>query len=84
MNIFLVSKKAKVPVPYKIQFKVENIHIIRRSDARLAWSYVVFIMKDKRTEPALHFHNGGIQEMISCLQRYIWLTRYLKKTLTTL
>ncbi|XP_066923343.1 TBC1 domain family member 15-like [Clytia hemisphaerica] len=63
------------PVPYKITFNVEQIHSIRRSDPKLAWSYVLFYMKDHRSQPALHFHNGGIQEMISCLQRYIWLTR---------
>ncbi|XP_047125830.1 TBC1 domain family member 15 isoform X1 [Hydra vulgaris] len=59
----------------QIQFDVKDIHSMRRSDPRLAWSYVVFILKDKTTHPALHFHNGGINEMISCLQRFIWLMR---------
>lgn len=61
--------------PYRILFNVEEIHSIRRSDPKLAWSYVLFIMKDGSMQPALHYHSGDIQEMISMLQRYIWLTR---------
>ncbi|XP_057312589.1 TBC1 domain family member 15-like [Hydractinia symbiolongicarpus] len=61
--------------PYKVSFDVEKIHSIRRSDPRLAWSYIVFILKDGSTQPALHFHGGGIKNLISTLQRYIWLTR---------
>jgi len=64
------------PAPYMVQFDVANIISIRRSDPKLAWSYVLFTMKDGRSQPALHFHSGGIDEMISMLQRYIWLTRY--------
>jgi len=68
--------KEKVSLnPYVIHFNVEDISSIRRSDPRLAWSYVLFVMKDEHTQPALHFHSGGIKEMISMLQRYIWLTR---------
>ena len=58
-----------------IRFSVMMLHSIRRSDPRLAWSYAVFILKDGSTQPALHFHSGGIKNMISSLQRYIWLTR---------
>jgi len=60
---------------YKLGFNVTDIQSIRRSDPRLAWSYAVFVLKDGSTQPALHFHNGGIKQMISSLQRYIWLTR---------
>ena len=61
---------------YRIHFKATMLHSIRRSDPRLAWPYAVFILKDGTTQPALHFHSGGITAMISQLQRYIWLTRY--------
>jgi len=60
---------------YKLGFNVTDIQSIRRSDQRIAWSYAVFVLKDGSTQPALHFHNGGIKQMISSLQRYIWLTR---------
>ena len=60
---------------YRINFKVTKLLSIRRSDPKLAWPYAVFILKDGTTQPALHFHSGGITSMISRLQRYIWLTR---------
>ena len=60
---------------YRIHFKVTKLHSIRRSDPKLAWPYAVFILKDGTTQPALHFHSGGITAMISRLQRYIWITR---------
>lgn len=60
---------------YRINFKVTKLLSIRRSDPKLAWPYAVFILKDGTTQPALHFHSGGITGMISRLQRYIWLTR---------
>ncbi|EDO50033.1 predicted protein, partial [Nematostella vectensis] len=56
-------------------FNTRELNSIRRSDPKLAWSYVVFMLKDSTTLPALHFHSGGIQAMIRTLQRYIWLTR---------
>eukprot|EP00794_Sanderia_malayensis_P012824 gene12824-14140_t len=65
------SKKHK----YSIHFKATELNSIRRSDPKLAWPYAVFILKDGTTQPALHFHSGGITAMISQLQRYIWLTR---------
>ncbi|KXJ10468.1 TBC1 domain family member 17 [Exaiptasia diaphana] len=60
---------------YAIHFNINELHSIRRSDPKLAWSYVVFILKDSTTLPALHFHSGGIQNLIQNLQRYVWLTR---------
>ncbi|KAL9984661.1 hypothetical protein ACROYT_G006982 [Oculina patagonica] len=60
---------------YAIYFNTADLHSIRRSDPRLTWSYAVFILKDGTTLPALHFHSGGISEMVRRLQRYIWLTK---------
>ena len=60
---------------YAIHFNVSELHSIRRSDPKLAWSYAVFMLKNGTTQPALHFHSGGISEMIRHLQRYVWITR---------
>ena len=56
---------------------MNDLQSIRRSDTRLAWSYAIFVLKDGSTVPALHFHSGGINQLISALQRFIWLTRYV-------
>lgn len=62
--------------PLAIHMNVKEIHSIRKSNQRMAWSYVMFNLKNNSKLPALHFHSGGMQEMISTLQRYIWLTKY--------
>lgn len=67
--------KAVLREKYRIHFKVTKLHSMRRSDPKLAWPYAIFILKDGTTQPALHFHSGGITALISHLQRYIWLTR---------
>ena len=71
----ICSSKKDENHQYRVSFDVQEIQYIRRSDTRLAWSYIVVILKDGSTQPALHFHNGGIKQLISRLQRYIWLTR---------
>ncbi|PFX32122.1 TBC1 domain family member 15 [Stylophora pistillata] len=70
-----VHYKKKRKSMYAIHFNVTELHSIRRSDPKLAWSYAVFMLKNGTTQPALHFHSGGISEMIRRLQRYIWITR---------
>ena len=69
------THKKKRRSKYAIYFNTADLHSIRRSDPKLTWSYAVFILKDGTTLPALHFHSGGISEMIRRLQRYIWLTK---------
>lgn len=69
------AHKKKRRSKYAIHFNTADLHSIRRSDPKLTWSYAVFILKDGNTLPALHFHSGGISEMIRRLQRYIWLTK---------
>lgn len=69
------SSKKDENCQYRVSFDVQEIQYVRRSDTKLAWSYLVFILKDGSTQPALHFHDGGINDLISRLQRYIWLTR---------
>lgn len=69
------APKKKRRSKYAIHFNTAELHSIRRSDPKLAWSYAVFILKDGTTLPALHFHSGGISELVRRLQRYIWLTR---------
>ena len=70
------APKRKRRSKYAIHFNTADLHSIRRSDPKLTWSYAVFILKDGTTLPALHFHSGGISEMVRRLQRYIWLTKW--------
>ena len=60
---------------YTLEFNTSNLHSIRRSDSKFHWHYLVFILKDGATLPALHFHSGGTREFIQHLSRYIWLTK---------
>lgn len=69
------TSKRKRRSKYAIFFDTAELHSIKRSDPKLGWSYAVFILKDGTTLPALHFHSGGISELIRRLQRYIWITK---------
>ncbi|XP_015747685.1 PREDICTED: TBC1 domain family member 17-like [Acropora digitifera] len=68
------TSKRKRRSKYAIFFDTAELHSIKRSDPKLGWSYAVFILKDGTTLPALHFHSGGISELIDHLQRYICIT----------
>ncbi|XP_015756746.1 PREDICTED: TBC1 domain family member 15-like [Acropora digitifera] len=71
------TSKRKRRSKYAIFFDTAELHSIKRSDPKLGWSYAVFILKDGTTLPALHFHSGGISELIRRLQRYIWITNFM-------
>ncbi|KAJ8245350.1 hypothetical protein GJAV_G00269830 [Gymnothorax javanicus] len=41
---------------------------------REGWSYLVLSLKDDSALPALHFHQGGSDDFLDCLRRYVLLS----------
>ncbi|XP_064628658.1 TBC1 domain family member 15-like isoform X2 [Lineus longissimus] len=61
-----------------IKFDVTDLKSFRRSKPSLGWSYLIFILKDGTTYPALHFHQGGTKILIKELERYLAIKRSAK------
>ena len=56
---------------YIINFKVTELKSFKRSKPHLGWSYIIFIMQDGTTYPALHFHRGGTKNFIEQIKQYL-------------
>ncbi|XP_078000434.1 TBC1 domain family member 15-like isoform X2 [Glandiceps talaboti] len=60
---------------YAMKFYLNDLRSIKRSKPSLGWSYLLFVLKDGVTLPALHFHEGGSKEMMRNIERYVNITR---------
>ncbi|XP_070579778.1 TBC1 domain family member 15-like [Ptychodera flava] len=60
---------------YAMSFPLTDLRSIKRSKPSLGWSYLLFVLKDGVTLPALHFHEGGSKEMMRRIQFYVTITR---------
>ncbi|CAH1250004.1 TBC1D15 [Branchiostoma lanceolatum] len=60
---------------YAINFSLSELKSIRRSSPSLGWSYLLFVLKDGATLPALHFHEGGSKAMMKAMEKYVSITR---------
>ncbi|XP_078583275.1 TBC1 domain family member 15-like isoform X5 [Branchiostoma floridae x Branchiostoma japonicum] len=60
---------------YAINFSLLELKSIRRSSPSLGWSYLLFVLKDGATLPALHFHEGGSKAMMKAMEKYVSITR---------
>ena len=56
---------------YIINFDIKDLKSFKRSKPNLGWSYIIFILKDGTTYPALHFHKGGTKNFIEQLKHYM-------------
>lgn len=54
-----------------INFELDELKSFRRSPQGCSWSYLVLILADGTTLPALHFHEGGSKSFILELQNYV-------------
>lgn len=52
---------------------LSELQSIRRSRPGLGWSYLIFISRDGRSLPALHFHRGGSKALLRALCKYLIL-----------
>uniref|UniRef100_A0A8C4QT28 TBC1 domain family member 15 n=1 Tax=Eptatretus burgeri TaxID=7764 RepID=A0A8C4QT28_EPTBU len=58
-------------------FSLSDLKSIRKNKPGLGWSYLIFIIRDGTSFPALHFHHGGSRALLTALRRYVALTSSL-------
>ncbi|XP_053318943.1 TBC1 domain family member 15 [Spea bombifrons] len=54
-------------------FSLTDLKSIKQNKAGMGWSYFVFCLKDDVVLPALHFHQGGSELLLECLEKYVVL-----------
>ncbi|XP_046581364.1 TBC1 domain family member 15-like isoform X1 [Haliotis rubra] len=72
-----VSMNAKMDArrKYNISFDVLDLKSFKRSAPNHGWAYIIFILKDGTTYPALHFHNGGSKALLRDLEQFVHIRR---------
>ncbi|XP_071187830.1 TBC1 domain family member 15-like [Salvelinus alpinus] len=68
------------PIPEKSKgsrlfFRLRDLASVRVKEE--GWSYLVFTLRDRNMGvelPALHFHQGGSEDFLDCLRKYMLLT----------
>ena len=60
---------------YNISFDLLDLKSFKRSAPNHGWAYIIFILKDGTTFPALHFHNGGSKALLKELEKFIHIRR---------
>lgn len=72
-----VSMNAKMDSrrKYNISFDILDLKSFKRSAPNHGWAYIIFILKDGTTFPALHFHNGGSKALLKELENFITIRR---------
>lgn len=72
----IVNMKAELRKKYNICFDILDLKSFKRSAPNHGWAYIIFILKDGTTFPALHFHNGGSKALLQQFGKYIHIKRY--------
>ncbi|XP_040199922.1 TBC1 domain family member 15 [Rana temporaria] len=54
-------------------FSLTDLKSIKQNKEGMGWSYFVFCLKDDVILPALHFHQGGSELLLECLEKYVVL-----------
>ncbi|KAG8439694.1 hypothetical protein GDO86_005750 [Hymenochirus boettgeri] len=54
-------------------FSLTDLKSIKQNKEGMGWSYFVFCLKDDVVLPALHFHQGGSNLLLECLEKYVML-----------
>ncbi|KAH9508635.1 hypothetical protein Btru_049488 [Bulinus truncatus] len=72
-----VSMNAKMDArrKYNISFDVLDLKSFKRNAPNNGWAYIIFILKDGTTFPALYFHNGGSKALLKELESFIHIRR---------
>ena len=60
---------------YNVSFDLLDLKSFKRNAPNHGWAYIIFILKDGTTYPALHFHNGGSKAMLQQFGKYIHIKR---------
>lgn len=70
-----LNMKAELRKKYNICFDILDLKSFKRSAPNHGWAYIIFILKDGTTFPALHFHNGGSKALLQQFGKYIHIKR---------
>lgn len=60
---------------YNLSFDVMDLKSFKRSAPNHGWAYIIFILKDGTTYPAVHFHNGGSKALLKELEKFVHIRR---------
>ena len=62
---------------YNLSFDVLDLKSFKRSAPNHGWAYIIFILKDGTTYPAVHFHNGGSKALLKELEKFVHIRRWV-------
>ncbi|KAM9313082.1 TBC1 domain family member 15 [Gastrophryne carolinensis] len=68
-----VQNPANIPSKWSFLFSLTDLKSIKQNKEGMGWSYFVFCLKDDVILPALHFHQGGGELLLECLEKYVVL-----------
>jgi len=72
LELVEMKTKASQQKSYSINFDIKNLKTIRKSKpSPLGRSFLIFILRDEQTLPALYFHKGGTKAVISELHKHL-------------
>ncbi|KAL3884053.1 hypothetical protein ACJMK2_030276 [Sinanodonta woodiana] len=60
---------------YNVNFDVLDLKSFKRNAPNHGWAYIIFILKDGSTFPALHFHSGGSKALLKELEKFVHIRR---------
>ncbi|XP_075065633.1 TBC1 domain family member 15 [Mixophyes fleayi] len=68
-----VQSPLNVQSKWSFLFSLTDLKSIKQNKEGMGWSYFVFCLKDDVILPALHFHQGGNELLLECLEKYVVL-----------
>ncbi|KAM4747714.1 TBC1 domain family member 15 [Rhinophrynus dorsalis] len=71
-----VQSPQNIQSKWSFLFSLTDLKSIKQNKEGMGWSYFVFCLKDDVVLPALHFHQGGSELLLECLEKYVVLCEY--------
>ncbi|CAH2277904.1 TBC1 domain family member 15 isoform X2 [Pelobates cultripes] len=68
-----VHSPLTVQSKWSFLFSLADLKSIKQNKEGMGWSYFVFCLRDDVVLPALHFHQGGSELLLECLEKYVLL-----------
>ncbi|XP_072002826.1 TBC1 domain family member 15 isoform X3 [Engystomops pustulosus] len=68
-----VQSPLNIQSKWSFLFSLTDLKSIKQNKEGMGWSYFVFCLKDDVILPALHFHQGGSELLLECLEKYVVL-----------
>uniref|UniRef100_A0AAY4BKC9 TBC1 domain family member 15 n=1 Tax=Denticeps clupeoides TaxID=299321 RepID=A0AAY4BKC9_9TELE len=78
VNAVYFRKKSSTPQPQHVNYRrplsFSVMDLMSVKVRKEGWMYLIFILKNDSTIPALHFHHGGGEAFLDCLRRHVLLS----------